>query len=399
MVRLFDTATETFIDVESDEDPVRIYVCGITPYDAAHLGHAFTFLTYDLLRRRLEDQGATVRLARNITDVDEPIYAKARELGLDYRDLARSEAASFQAMMRWLNLKDPEVEPKPSEHIDQIASAVKALLDAGVAYRLGGDVYFEAGQFDRFGEVSGYRPELMAAFDAIRGGDPDREGKRGRHDFLLWRSITDPTDPAAWDTPVGYGRPGWHIECSVMAREHLGRTVNIHGGGTDLVYPHHECENAQSSALGSAPFARCWAHTAPMLLGGEKMSKSLGNLVFVRDLVDQYPPAAVRLALMRYHYRSGGEWRADALAATAAEVEAIRAALARPDGPDPAPFLARVRDALDDDLDTPAALRAVRELTEAILSGGSCERAAAGLAKILDLLGVDVAPGAGAGRA
>jgi L-cysteine:1D-myo-inositol 2-amino-2-deoxy-alpha-D-glucopyranoside ligase len=390
MVRLFDTASKTFKVVQPGE-PVRIYVCGITPYDSAHLGHAFTFLTYDLLRRRLEDHGASVRLARNITDVDEPIYAKARELGVDYRDLARTEAASFQEMMRWLNLKDPEAEPKPSDHIDQIAGAVKELLDAGFAYRLEGDVYFEAGRFASFGEISGYEPRLMTAFDAIRGGDPERSGKRGRQDFLLWRHVSDPDDPAAWDTAVGYGRPGWHIECSVMAREHLGGTVDVHGGGTDLVFPHHECENAQSSALGSVPFARCWAHTAPMLLGGEKMSKSLGNLIFVRDLADQFPPSVVRLALMRYHYRSGGEWRSDALAEAAADVEAIRTALTRPDGPDPAPFLARVRAALDDDLDTPAALHAIRELTASILTGGHCDRAPGGLAEILELLGVDVA--------
>ncbi|MBP2322639.1 L-cysteine:1D-myo-inositol 2-amino-2-deoxy-alpha-D-glucopyranoside ligase [Kibdelosporangium banguiense] len=391
-MRLFDTATRAHTNVRL-KDEMLIYVCGITPYESAHIGHAFTFLTYDLLQRRLESLGSRVRLVRNITDVDEPMYVKASELGMHYLQLAKHETAAFQRMMRAINLKDPDVEPKPSEHIDEIASAVKELVNRGVAYMLDGDIYFDVSQFPTFGRTSGYSAKLMTQFARIRGGDPDRTGKRHPLDFLLWRVINDKADPAAWDTTVGYGRPGWHIECTAMAYKHLGQTIDIHGGGTDLIFPHHECENAQSTALGSELFVRQWVHTAPMLLGGEKMSKSLGNLVFVRDLIERVDPAAIRIALMTYHYRTGGEWRDDVLQAAARLLDQVNHAVTRPDGADPRPYLARVQAALDNDLDAPEAMRAVRDMTQSLLIGGSDTTAAAGLSDMLTLLGITV-PGA-----
>jgi L-cysteine:1D-myo-inositol 2-amino-2-deoxy-alpha-D-glucopyranoside ligase len=392
-MRLFDTAIKAYRDVPP-KDEMLIYVCGITPYDSAHIGHAFTFLTYDLLQRRLESLGSHVWLVRNITDVDEPMYVKARELGMHYLDLAKQETAAFQATMGALNLKEPAVEPKPSDHIDEIASAVRELLNRGIAYMLDGDVYFDVAHFPAFGSISGYSTQLMTNFLGDRGGDPWRVGKQNPLDFLLWRSITDKTDPAAWDTAIGYGRPGWHIECTAMSYAHLGSTVDIHGGGTDLIFPHHECENAQSSALGRDPFVRQWVHTAPMLFGGEKMSKSLGNLVFVRDLAARADPAAIRVALMMYHYRTGGEWRDDLLQEAVRLLDKINDALARPSGADPRPYMARVQAALDNDLDAPEAIRAVRDMTQSLLIGGSDEGAAAGLNEMLSLLGIEslVAP-------
>lgn len=391
-MRLFDTATQKHTDVRLG-DQVLMYVCGITPYDSAHIGHAFTFLTYDLLRRRMESLGTKVRLIRNITDVDEPIYAKARELDMHYLDLARQESAAFQQAMRALNLKDADVEPKPSEHIDEIAASVKELLARGFAYELDDDIYFDVAQFPAFGGISGYSDRLMTQFSHDRGGDPGHSGKRNPLDFLLWRSITDDSDPAAWESPVGYGRPGWHIECTAMSYTHLGSTIDIHGGGTDLIFPHHECENAQSTALGREPFVRQWVHTAPMLLGGDKMSKSLGNLVFVRDLVKKVEPAAVRIALMMYHYRNGGEWRDDVLRSATALNQRIDHALEQPNGADPRPYMARVEAAMDNDLDAPEAMRALHDMTQSLLMGGSDPDAASGLRDMLDLLGIDVTSG------
>jgi len=386
-MNLYDTATGARRALEL-RDETSIYVCGITPYDSAHLGHAFTFLTYDLLRRRLEDRRQRVRLVRNITDVDEPLYAKALELDRHYLDLAQQETVAFQDAMRALNLKDPDAEPRPSQHIEEIADTVRELLDRGYAYELGGDTYFAVDEFPAFGELSGYGERLQTNLARSRGGDPDRPGKRHPLDFLLWRSISDPADPAAWASPVGYGRPGWHIECTTLSFAFLGPTICVHGGGTDLIFPHHECERAQSMALGRDPFVRQWMHTAPMTLGGEKMSKSVGNMVFVRDLVKESAPAAVRIALMMYHYRTGGEWRPDLLGRAADLLDGVKHALGRPDGPDPRPYLGAVRAALDDDLDAPEAIRVLQAMTSSVLAGGSHEGAAAGLAEMLALLGV-----------
>lgn len=387
-MRLFDTAAKTYVNTEFGGD-VSVYVCGITPYDSAHLGHAFTFLTYDLLQRRLRDLKVDVRMVRNITDVDDPLYGKARELGIHYLDLAERETAEFQRMMRAVNLLDPDAEPRASEHIDAMVRSVKELRDHGYAYELDGDIYFDVARFPEFGRIGGYTERVMTEFARLRGGNPELAGKRTPLDFLLWRSVTDRADPAAWDTAVGYGRPGWHIECTAMSFAHLGAKIDIHGGGTDLVFPHHECENAQSAGLGGAPAVRQWMHTAPLLLGGEKMSKSIGNLVFVRDVIELAEPAAVRIALMTYHYRTGGEWGDDVLRDAGQLLGRIRVALKQPDGADPRPYLARIRAALDDDLDAPATVRTLRDLTASLLVGGSDLNAAAGLAEALDLLGID----------
>lgn len=386
-MRFYDTAQKGLVEFTPEGSTIRIYVCGITPYDAAHLGHIFTFMTYDLLQRRLEDLGNKVRLVRNITDVDEPIYQRAAENGEPYTELAARETKAFQEVMNRLNFRAPLAEPLASEYISQMADAVSQLLKKKYAYRLDGDIYFDVSTYPKFGTESGLPKKLQRAFMASRGGDPDRPGKRNKLDFLLWKGITDKSDLAAWDTPVGYGRPGWHIECSVMASELLGTPLDIHGGGMDLIFPHHAAEIAQSEALGHQPFACHWLHVAPLLMHGEKMSKSLGNLEFAGDLLHTGNPAALRLALLHYHYRVGGEWR-PGVWKIAQKLEAdLGRVLQRDKGPSGATLLEAVRAALDDNLDTPKVFQLLSDFAH---HPGNDPASSKGLKQTLALLGINI---------
>lgn len=370
---------------------VNIYVCGITPYDAAHMGHVFTFLTYDVLQRYLEHKGHHVKLVRNITDVDEPIYARAKELGIPYTQLAARETASFQQVMQQLNILEPFAEPRASEYIADMAAAVKTLLDTGHAYEMAnGDILFDVSTFPGFGNQSGLSKRLQTAFMASRGGNPARPGKRNPLDFLLWKAVPDTSDPARWESVVGSGRPGWHIECSIMSSKLLGTPIDIHGGGMDLIFPHHECETAQSESLGAHPFVRHWVHTAPLYCHGEKMSKSLGNLVFAADLLKSYEPAAIRFALFNYHYRIGGEWQDELLVEADDKLAQIRKAIAGTTGPDPQPYLERFYDALEDDLDLPEAMHALTQLACHAPTHTSSRRAQPALKEMLDILGLSL---------
>jgi L-cysteine:1D-myo-inositol 2-amino-2-deoxy-alpha-D-glucopyranoside ligase len=361
-MRLYNSATRQLEDKTWGKD-ISLYVCGITPYDAAHMGHVFTFVTYDILQRYLEHQGHHIKMVRNITDVDEPIYRRARELGVPYTKLAKEQTMHFQQIMRRLGLNRPFAEPKVSEYIGEMAAAVKQLLTTKNAYQLdGGDIYFDVSTVKDFGKLSGFSEQLQLAFMRIRGGDPGRVDKRQPLDFLLWKAVSDPDDVAAWDSVVGHGRPGWHIECSVMSSLLLGSPIDIHGGGMDLIFPHHEAENAQSVALGHEPFVKQWMHVAPLLYQGEKMSKSLGNLVFASRLMEHHKPNVIRLAILQYHYRIGGEWHNDALTSADSQLAKIGEVLTHATGPDPAPYLARFYEALDNDLDTPEALHSIMQL-------------------------------------
>jgi L-cysteine:1D-myo-inositol 2-amino-2-deoxy-alpha-D-glucopyranoside ligase len=353
-MKFYDTNQKELVDfaVTAGQE-VRIYVCGITPYDSAHLGHIFTFMTYDLLSRRLQELGATVKMVRNITDVDEPIYKKAAQMGIPYTELAEKETQSFQKTLAKLNFMPASAEPKASEYIQQMAVAVKEMLREGVAYKLDEDIYFDVHKIEGFGRLSGFSHKLQLNFMHLRGGDPDRPGKHNPLDFLLWKGVTDTNDPAAWDSPVGYGRPGWHIECTVMSSELLGLPFDIHGGGSDLIYPHHEAENAQSSALGYGCPAKYWLHVSPMLFAGEKMSKSLGNLVFAKDLLGHYSAGAIRLALMRYHYRTGGEWRHEYLEESEQLLTRIKYVMQHAPAKDSRELLRSIRELLDNDLNMP----------------------------------------------
>ena len=394
-IRVHDTAQRALVSLEVGPT-VTMYVCGITPYDSTHLGHAATYLTYDILIRRLEELGHEVRMVRNVTDVDDSILPKARELGVPFLELADSELARFRADMEALELRPPVAEPRATEAIDPMIEMVATLLDRGHAYVTHGTTYFDVSSFPRYGELSHYSPEYMVRLARQRGGNPDDPHRRDPLDFVLWQPSL-PDEPA-WRAPFGIGRPGWHVECSVMAMANLGTTIDLHGGGTDLVFPHHECEIAQSESVTGETFSRHWVHSAMVSYEGEKMSKSLGNLVFVSDLLKQADPRAIRIALLRHHYRAGFEWYDTDLEEGNALLHRLRAAAQRADGPDPRPFADRVRGAIDDDLDAPHALEALDDLASAILSGGGDASAPAVLGELGMLLGIDldrpISPGA-----
>jgi len=398
-LRLYDTARRQVVEFAPPRR-VKMYVCGITPYDSTHLGHAATYLTYDLLSRRLEELGHEVGLVRNVTDVDDSILPKARELGVDYLDLADAEMARFRSDMDALGVRPPMAEPRATEAVPEIIELVRQLLASGHAYQAEGNVYFDIATSPQYGSLSHLSRAEMLELARARGGRPDDPAKRDPLDFVLWQHSA-PDEPA-WEAPFGPGRPGWHIECSAMALSAHGPTLDLHGGGTDLIFPHHECEIAQSTAITGAPLARHWMHSAMVAYEGEKMSKSLGNLVFVSDLLKVADPRAIRLALMRHHYRAGFEWYDCELdegrallhrllaAARTANSGTPRAPGTPAGGGDPQPFAARVRDALDDDLDVPGALDALDDLASAVLSGALDATSPAVLGELAQLLGLDL---------
>ncbi len=386
-MRLYDTARRAVVPFDPPKT-VRMYVCGITPYDSTHLGHAATYLTYDILIRRLEELGHDVRMVRNITDVDDSILPKARDLGIPYLELAEAEMARFHSDMSALEMRPPVAEPRATESIPRIIDLVARLLESGHAYLTAGTAYFDVSTFPEFGRLSHYSEEQMVRLARARGGNPDDPHRRAPLDFVLWQPSL--ADEPAWRAPFGVGRPGWHIECSAMAMHEHGPTLDLHGGGTDLIFPHHEAEIAQSESLTGEPFARHWLHSAMVNYEGEKMSKSLGNLVFVSDLLKVADPRAIRLVLLRHHYRHGFEWFDTDLEEGTALLHRLLAAAERPAGPDPRPFAQRIRDAIDDDLDTPRALDALDDLASAILSGGEDPSAHDVLCELAQLLGIDL---------
>jgi len=392
-IRLYDTARQAVVPFEPPK-LVRMYVCGITPYDSTHLGHAATYLAYDVLIRRLEELGHEVALVRNVTDVDDSILPKARQLGVNYLELADAEMARFRSDMEALGMSPPVAEPRATEAVPQIIELVGRLLENGHAYRADGSVFFDISTFPEYGRLSHYSREEMLRIAAERGGRPDDPAKRDPLDFTLWQRSA-PDEPA-WDTPFGPGRPGWHIECSAMVLAAHGSTLDLHGGGTDLIFPHHESEIAQSTSITGQPLARHWMHSAMVAYDGEKMSKSLGNLVFVSDLLKVADARAIRLALLRHHYRAGFEWFDTDLDEGRALLRRLMAAAdcasdpAFRGGADPRPFAEKVRVALDDDLDVPRALDALDDLASAILSGGDHAEAPGALIELAGLIGVDL---------
>ncbi|MGD0742585.1 MAG: cysteine--tRNA ligase [Acidimicrobiales bacterium] len=355
-MRLYETARREVVPFDPGR-VVTMYTCGITPYDAAHLGHAATYLTYDVLQRRLRDLGHETRCVRNVTDVDDDILAKARSLGVHYLDLAAEETARFDQQMRALGILPSFAEPRATSAIPDILGFIGMVLETGHAYRSGSAVYFDVSSFPRFGRVSGLSRDEMLALAAERGGNVDDPEKRDPLDFVLWQPSL-PDEPA-WDSLWGPGRPGWHIECSALAMRELGLTIDLHGGGSDLIFPHHECEAAQSEAATGEIFVRHWMHVGMIRLGGEKMAKSRGNLVFVGDLLTTHEPAALRLALLAHHYRTELDWEERLLEEATVRLNAWRRA-----GPGDG-ALDAVRARLDDDLDTPGALRAIDEAAQA----------------------------------
>jgi L-cysteine:1D-myo-inositol 2-amino-2-deoxy-alpha-D-glucopyranoside ligase len=393
-LRIFDTAAGEIRATEPAEQ-ARMYVCGITPYDATHLGHAATYLAFDLAQRVWRDAGHAVHYVQNVTDVDDPLLERATHTGENWMQLAEREIALFREDMTALRVLPPDEYIGAVESVGEITEAIAVLLESGAAYRVQDDIYFDITASGHFGRVSNYDREEMLSLFAERGGDPDHVGKRDPLDSLLWRGhrVGEPF----WDTAIGRGRPGWHIECSVIALNRLGMSFDIQGGGSDLIFPHHEHSAAHAEALtGAEPFAQRYVHTGMIGLDGEKMSKSRGNLVFVSRLrTAGVDPMAIRLALLDGHYRDDREWTGGRLPAAEGRLARWRAAVTRPAGPEATVLLETVRDRLSDDLDSPAALRAIDDWVEQALSEptGSDTTAPKLVSDLVDaLLGVELIP-------
>lgn len=389
---LFDTAAGEVREVAPG--PVAgMYVCGITPYDTTHLGHAATYLTFDLVYRQLLDAGHEVHYVQNTTDVDDPLFERAERDGVDWRELGDRETDLFREDMEALRVLPPRDYVAATETIDEVVEMVGELLDRGHAYRIDpdvdgySDVYYRHGATADFGYESGYDDDEMAVAFAERGGDPDRSGKEHPLDALLWR-VERPGEPS-WPSPWGAGRPGWHIECSAIARNRLGMEFDIQGGGSDLAFPHHEFSAAHAeAAAGRRPFARFYVHAAMIGLDGVKMSKSLGNLVRVQALREQgVDPALIRLGLFAGHYRVDRSWSDELLERAHARYGLWCRAIGRGVGADAAPVIAEMRERLADDLDTPGALAVIDAWASATLDGDDSDPSAgAGIATALDAL-------------
>ncbi|MEA9983771.1 MULTISPECIES: cysteine--1-D-myo-inosityl 2-amino-2-deoxy-alpha-D-glucopyranoside ligase [Subtercola] len=372
--RLFNQATGTVEPAPGTDGTAGLYVCGITPYDATHLGHASTYLAFDTLNRLWRDAGLTVNYAQNVTDIDDPLLERAAATGVDWRELAASQTDLFRGDMVALRVIAPQHYIAVTEVIDEVSDAAAALLAQGFAYTVetpdaqtpgDSDLYFDSRRADQatswfLGLESRYDRDTMLSLFAERGGDPLRPGKRDPLDPLLWRAARE--GEPSWPSLLGAGRPGWHIECSVIALQHVGTSFAVQGGGSDLIFPHHEFSAAHATALTGQPFASIHAHSGMVAYEGEKMSKSLGNLVLVSKLRAAGVDArAIRLALLAHHYRSDWEY-------TDADLEVASGRLARYtawlDGSgdastadsDAAALVERLRERLSNDLDTPGAL-------------------------------------------
>ena len=399
-LRLFDTASGEVREV--NPGPVAtMYVCGITPYDTTHLGHAATYLAFDLVYRLLLDAGHEVHYVQNTTDVDDPLFERAERDGVDWRELGDRETDLFRADMEALRVLPPRDYVAATETIDEVVEMVAELLERGHAYRIDpavdgySDIYYRHRATEDFGYESGYDDDEMAEAFAERGGDPDRAGKEHPLDALLWL-MERPGEPS-WPSPWGAGRPGWHIECSAIARNRLGMRFDIQGGGSDLAFPHHEFSAAHAEAAsGERPFARFYVHAAMIGLDGVKMSKSLGNLVRVQALREEgVDPALLRLGLFAGHYRVDRSWSDDLLEDARARHDTWAQAVSRGSGADSAAAVAALRQRLADDLDTPGALAVIDDWARATLSGDDSDPGAgSAISSAVDaLLGVQLAAG------
>jgi L-cysteine:1D-myo-inositol 2-amino-2-deoxy-alpha-D-glucopyranoside ligase len=396
-MQLFDTARQEVVPFEPLNDRVGIYVCGITPYDSAHLGHAFVYHVFDVISRRLRDQGLTVSSVRNVTDVDDDILRVAQLRGRNYRELAEEQVGMFDRDMAAIGLAPVDAAPRATAHVPEMVDVVSQLVSRGYAYAVNGWVFFDSAVYPDYGRLSRLDQATMIRLSRERGADPDDPRKRHPLDFVLWQEST-PGEPS-WPSPWGAGRPGWHIECTVLSTGALGHPIDIHGGGDDLIYPHHESEIAQAEAAGIAPYVRHWAHVAMVNHEGEKMSKSLGNLVFVRDLVDRVPGGAVRVLLGQHHYRTSWAYNDAEVDAAATRYERYQAAIRSGGTVDPAAAQEHERrffERLDDDLDTAGALDALDSLAEAVTAGradaGGSVDGGAVLGRLLGILGAEAAP-------
>jgi L-cysteine:1D-myo-inositol 2-amino-2-deoxy-alpha-D-glucopyranoside ligase len=395
-VRVHDTATGELVALDP-RGSARLYVCGITPYDATHIGHAATYVAFDLLNRAWRSAGHEVHYVQNVTDVDDPLLERASATGVDWTELAERETQLFREDMTALRVLAPDHYVGAVEALDLEIALISRLQEQGAVYDVDGDLYMDVHADPRFGDVSGLDEAGMLRIFPERGGDPEREGKKHPLDCLVWRAER-PGEPA-WDTGmpgIGRGRPGWHVECSAIALHHLGETFDVQGGGSDLVFPHHEMSAGHAQvARDGAPFARAYVHAGMVAYEGEKMSKSKGNLVLVSRLrADGVDPMAVRLAILTHHYRSDWEWTDDVLAAAESDLGRLRRAVAAPSGARATDAIALVRTSLAHDLDAPAAVAALLEWARATeQTAGTDPSAGAVVAAVADAcLGLSLRP-------
>jgi L-cysteine:1D-myo-inositol 2-amino-2-deoxy-alpha-D-glucopyranoside ligase len=405
-VRLFNTLTQRVEPLQPAGDAVTLYVCGITPYDTTHLGHAFINVVYDTLVRALRWQGQEVRYVQNVTDIDDDVLRKARELGVDWCELGKRETERYLADLRDLNVELPTYYVRATHEIAEMLELIAALVARGNAYVRDGWVYYSVKSDDMFGKLAaasglkGYDTLLEVANE--RGNFPDDPRKADPLDFVLWQG-QQPDEPA-WESPWGQGRPGWHIECSSMAVKYLGPQIDIHGGGSDLIFPHHTCEIAQSEhATGKAPFVRMWMHCAMVRKDGEKMSKSLGNLVLLRDLLREYNSDAVRIMMLSHHYREPWVYSSDEMKPSVELAGRLISAAAlasaennpTPDAAESDATATQARqaftDALNDDLNTPRALEILDGLAAQALDSGR-EAQITTLIELAGVLGLRLQP-------
>ena len=390
-MRLTDTLTGEKRDFAPQGDEVKIYVCGVTPYSPSHVGHAMSYIVFDVLHRYLEYSGFKVHRVQNFTDIDDKLIDRAEQQGTTVEALASRHIDEYFKDMAALNIRRADVYPRATEEVPKIIEVISGLIEKEYAYPSNGDVYFRVTRDPSYGKLS------HRSLDSMRAGARIEPGIEKEHpmDFALWKSAK-PGEPS-WDSPWGDGRPGWHIECSAMALRYLGEGIDIHGGGQDLVFPHHENEIAQSEAFtGTAPFARFWVHNGLMLLGEEKMSKSLGNLVSIREALANHSADAIRISVLKAHYRGPGYYSDEALAENERAAGRFRQALqpsASKEGNehlDSEPHRERFIAAMDDDLNTPQALAALFDLARDINRNAEAGRDVSGAQAALRELGADV---------
>jgi len=362
MIRISNTMTRTKEDfVPLTPGEVRMYVCGVTVYDYSHIGHARSAMVFDVIRRYLTFRGYRVTFVKNYTDVDDRIIKRANEVGISAREFAERFVAAEREDMASLGVLAPDIDPKATEHVAEMIDLIKRLVAGGHAYPVDGDVYFAISSFPPYGRLSGKNLDDLLAGARVEVD----ERKRDPRDFALWKGAK-PGEPS-WDSPWGPGRPGWHIECSAMAMKYLGPSFDLHGGGEDLIFPHHECEIAQAEACTGKPFARYWVHNGMVNMGKEKMSKSLGNTLTIREIVKRHSPDTLRLWMLGTHYRNMIEWSEERVEESKRALERLTrllhdAAAARDGGapaslpPAFAEFRPRFEKAMDDDFNTPQAL-------------------------------------------
>ena len=392
-LRLFNTLQSKKQIFTPDGETVDMYVCGITPDGVAHLGHAFLFTSFDVFVRYLKFKGYKTKYVQNLTDIDDDLLMRSKKAGKDWRDFGEENAQIFLDDMHWLNNQQPDYYPKATDHVDEMIQIIQKLLKKKMAYEKNGSVYFSVDKDRNYGKLSGLNAKEMLAIANERGNNPDDPNKKDSLDFLLWQAAVkgEPT----WDSPWGKGRPGWHIECSAMATKYLGESIDVQSGGSDLIFPHHESSIAQSEYANGKPFARFWMHIGMLCYQGEKMSKSLGNLVLIRDLRKKYTPNTVRLLLLSHHYRSVWEYTEKELP-QAQKVEKIfqkawRVQSKQGKSLDIASYEKQFYAAMDDDLNTPKALQVLENLAvEISKSKKNVTEAKAFLATAFNILGLAI---------